>query len=125
MEPQQLAVKYNPPKICLIYSMNEETLFHEFTFKADDLRLPSDKIYYQLKEMHPGYLEDVDPGQVLNLIELLKKNLKTAPKPSRSEQLRGLVKNAKDNKAAQRNHLAFQEQLVFSDESEGSFDLDK
>ena len=86
--PQKLAVKYNPPRICLIYSCEKEAFFHDFPIAVEDLKLPSGKLYSKMKLTNPGYLDNIDPDQICTLIEMIKKNCQKA---SKVQKLRGIV----------------------------------
>ena len=91
--PQKLAVKYSPPRLCLIYSVNSESFFHEFPVMAEDLKLATEKLYKKLKTLNPGYLDAVDPEQVFELLELMKNN---ANKPSKARKLRGIISDYRE-----------------------------
>lgn len=86
--PQKLAVKYSPPRLCLIYSLNSESFFHEFLVSNEDLAMNTSKLYKKLRMLNPGYLDGVDPEQVVTLLELLKTNMN---KPTKAKKLRGIV----------------------------------
>jgi hypothetical protein len=92
--PQKLAVKYSPPRLCLIYSVNSESFFHEFPVMPEDLKLTTEKLYKKLKTLNPGYLDAVDPEQVFQLLELMKNN---ANKPSKARKLRGIVSDYRED----------------------------
>jgi hypothetical protein len=90
LTPQKLAVKYSPPRICLIYEANSESFFHEFLISQDDLKLATPQLYKKMNLLNPGYLEKVDPEQIYSLIELMKKN---AQKKSKAQRLRGNIES--------------------------------
>ena len=90
LTPKKLAVKYSPPRICLIYEANSETFFHEFLVSQEDLSLATPKLYKKLNLLNPGYLEKVDSEQVYTLIELMKKNTQ---KKSKAQKLRGNIES--------------------------------
>lgn len=86
--PQKLAIKYNPPRICLIYLCNNESLFHDFPVNSEDIKLSSAKLYTKLNLTNPGYLDQIDREQVCEMIDLIKKNCQ---KSSKAQRLRGIV----------------------------------
>ena len=86
--PQRLAVKYSPPRVCLIYKSNNEEFFHDFPINPQDMNLPTDKLYNKLNIANPGYLDQIDKDQVCGLLELIKKN---CHKSSKAQRLRGIV----------------------------------
>lgn len=90
--PQKLAVKYNPPRICLIYSCQKESFFHDFFITSEDLKLSTSKLYNKLKAANPGYLENIEKNQITDLIELIKQN---SNKGSKAQRLRGIISEYK------------------------------
>ena len=86
--PQKLAIKYNPPRLCLIYQANNESFFHDFPINIEDMKIPSDKLYTKLKINNPGYLDNIEKDQVIEIIDLIKKN---SQKFSKAQKLRGIV----------------------------------
>ncbi|CAG9317645.1 unnamed protein product [Blepharisma stoltei] len=95
IQPLQLAVKYNPPRLCLIYNNGNEQFYHDFNISKEDLTLTTEKIYHKLNLDHPGYLTQIDAGQVLKLIELIKNKQSKDSKPSRVSKLRDMVEGAR------------------------------
>jgi len=93
-EPEQIAVKYNPPKLCLIYSDGKESYFHEFPIQNEDLNLSSEKIFQKLDLTHPGYLNQLDKGQILKLIKMVKDNC-AGKSFSSANRLRSMVQGAR------------------------------
>ena len=68
--PQKLAIKYNPPRLCLIYQANNESFFHDFPINIEDMKIPSDKLYTKLKINNPGYLDNIEKDQVIEIIDV-------------------------------------------------------
>lgn len=96
IQPLQLAVKYNPPQLCLIYSNGTEPFYHDFNLSIEDLRMPTEKIYHKLNMDHPGYLTQIDATQVLKLIELVKTKQANDARPSRVSKLRDMIQGARE-----------------------------
>ena len=70
LNPVQIAFKYDPPTLALVYTLNGPKRFlHEFPFREDDLLSTSEEVYNYFLLSHPGYLDKVSPDQVLRLIE--------------------------------------------------------
>lgn len=70
--PQKFGVNFNPPRLCLIYEVNGEGMFHDFPIEIKELKRPTVEVYKILKLVNPGYLEEIDPNQIYGLIEKLK-----------------------------------------------------
>lgn len=96
LEPQQLAVKYNPPKLCLIYSIKGESYYHDMPLSESEISLPSTKLLDLLSSKHPGYLTKIDPAQVLRLLDLMQTQRTSSKLDFRSKHLRSLIDNAKE-----------------------------
>ncbi|CAG9322888.1 unnamed protein product [Blepharisma stoltei] len=95
IQPLQLAVKYDPPQLCLIYSNGKEPFYHDFNLTKQDLALTTEKIYHKLNLDHPGYLTQIDAGQVLKIIELIKSKQSRDSRSSRASKLRDMVEGAR------------------------------
>ena len=72
--PQKFAIKFKPPRLCLIYEANGESLFHDFPISTEELRKSTKEIYEIIKFENPGYLDEIEPNQIYNLVEKLKQN---------------------------------------------------
>jgi hypothetical protein len=73
IDPLQLAVKFNPPKIALIYSSSSQSYIHEIPLGPKQLQaLSTEELLENIYSKHPGYFEKVDPMQLLNLLDMLK-----------------------------------------------------
>lgn len=72
--PQRFAMKFKPPRLCLIYEANGEGLFHDFPLTNEELKKPTKEIYEILKFGNPGYLDEIESSQIYGLIEKLKQN---------------------------------------------------
>lgn len=107
--PKQFAVKYSPPRICLVYDVNSESFFHEFFVTAEDLKLPTEKLHKKLNLLNPGYLDQVDPEQIHSLLEMMKKNIH---KKSRAEKLRGDIEHYKQGSEASPTRKTKQSSLL-------------
>ena len=70
LNPVQIALKFDPPTLALVYTLNGPKRFlHEFHFQEDDLLSPPEEVYANFREHHPGYLDKVSQEQVLRLIQ--------------------------------------------------------
>jgi hypothetical protein len=96
MNPIKFAVKFKPPRLCLIYELNHEELFHEFPISQDDLERSTKEVYQGLKMMNPGYLEAIEPEQIYGLIEKIKKGC--AKNESKVKQPNNLLERETQNK---------------------------
>ena len=74
ISPQKLAVKYKPPRLCLIYEADGQALFHDFPITGEVLEKPTNQVYETLKFENPGYLDEIEAVQVCGLIEKIKQN---------------------------------------------------
>jgi hypothetical protein len=73
IDPLQLAIKISPPKIALIYRSSNKAFIHEIPLKLTQLEaLTTEELLEAIYSKHPGYLEKVDPNQLLNLLDMLK-----------------------------------------------------
>ena len=71
MNPLKLALKYDPPTLALMYTLRgaPKKFLHEFHFEEDDLLATPEEVYENFQHLHPGYLDKINPQQVLRLIE--------------------------------------------------------
>ena len=120
--PQKLAVRYTPPRLCLIYQCNNESFFHDFPISQEDMKFPTDKVYTKLNFSNPGYLDQIDKDQVCTLIDLIKTH---SQKSSKAQRLRGIVtsyKNTDEIEAA--SHSESDQEGVFDfNQVEKQFDM--
>mmetsp|Transcript_26001 Transcript_26001/g.46018 ORF Transcript_26001/g.46018 Transcript_26001/m.46018 type:complete len:127 (-) Transcript_26001:3865-4245(-) len=73
IEPLQLAVKFNPPKIALVYRNSNQNFIHEIHLGQKQLlAMRTEDLLDGIYNKHPGYFEKVDPMQMLNLLDMLK-----------------------------------------------------
>jgi hypothetical protein len=73
IEPLQLAVKFSPPKIALIYRNSNQNFIHEIHLGPKQLEgMTTEDLLEGIYSQHPGYFEKVDPMQLLNLLDMLK-----------------------------------------------------
>lgn len=73
IEPLQLAVKFNPPKIALVYRNSAQSFIHEIPLGQKQLKaMSTEELLEGIYSKHPGYFEKVDPMQMLNLLDMLK-----------------------------------------------------
>ena len=95
IDPIQLAVKFSPPKLALIYSRGRDNLIHEIPINYTDLRLTSQEILKSLMQRHPGYLSNIQPAQILRLLEMIKQNQSNESGPNflKAQNMRGLLSN--------------------------------
>mmetsp|Transcript_9875 Transcript_9875/g.19576 ORF Transcript_9875/g.19576 Transcript_9875/m.19576 type:complete len:125 (-) Transcript_9875:2677-3051(-) len=70
IEPLQLAVKFYPPKIALLYSKAHHTYLHEFPIQ--ELNKSTQAIVNELQQSHPGYLYNLNEAQISRLVDLIK-----------------------------------------------------
>lgn len=66
----QLAVKFYPPKIALLYSKAHHTYLHEFPIP--ELSKSTQAIFKELQKTHADYLHSLNESQVTRLIDLIK-----------------------------------------------------
>ena len=70
LNPIQIALKYDPPTLALVYTLTGPKRFlHEFLFREDDLLSSPEEVYDYFRLSHPGYLDKVSQDQVLRLIQ--------------------------------------------------------
>jgi hypothetical protein len=132
--PRKFAMKFKPPRLCLIYEANGEELFHEFPITMEDLKKPTNRIYEDLKFEHPGYLEGIESNQIFNLIDKIKENsLKPAPvitsdpskKPSSADKFRNILDSLgidSNSSESEENHLDYNAvEKSFQNESDSDF----
>ena len=74
IDPIQLAVKYDPPQLALIYVKGGETLVHQFGLREEDLDEEAEIVFNRLKKLHPGYLDDIRSEQVIRLLEMIQQH---------------------------------------------------
>ncbi|CAG9313626.1 unnamed protein product [Blepharisma stoltei] len=80
--PQEIAVKFNPPKIAIVYKRNKNSYIREFQFALEDLQESTQTLVEALLNTHPEYFERIKPTQISRLLDTLKS------KQSKSNQLR-------------------------------------
>lgn len=103
MNPIKFCVKFKPPRLCLIYELNNEELFHEFLISSDDLEMPTKQLVNVLKKTHQGYLDEIDSRQIEGLIERIKTESKKKVEkqaPSNNKKLEPMKNNPGSNNAA-------------------------
>lgn len=100
LEPVQLALKYDPPKLALVYNRGRENFVHEFPISSRELKSSSEEIFKILNQNHPGYLNKVHQDQVVRLIDMIRNYHSNPPsaKLSRPQNLKDLL-NPKPNLA--------------------------
>lgn len=74
IDPIQLAVKFSPPKLALVYNRGRENFIHEIPINSNELKLNSQEILKSLMQRHPGYLSNIQPAQIVRLLEMIKQN---------------------------------------------------
>jgi hypothetical protein len=72
LEPVQLALKYEPPKLALVYNRGRENFVHEFPISSRELKFSSEEIFKILNQNHPGYLNKIQRDQVVRLIDMIR-----------------------------------------------------
>lgn len=108
IEPKEIAVKYSPPMLCLIYTSPSGSYFHNFEVGDELIQQSSQKIYQNLMSTHPGYLDDIEPRQVISLIDKLKLN----QRQTKSQKSRNQAQNVKDLNRAINDADLFPDDLV-------------
>lgn len=78
--PVKLAVKYDPPKLALVYQKESRRYIHDFELDPEDLVEPTEAILHALFESYPEYFGQVDPEQLFKLLELIKSKRGVGPK---------------------------------------------
>lgn len=93
LEPVQLALKYEPPKLALVYNRGRENFVHEFPISSRELKFSSEEIFKILHQNHPGYLNKIQQDQVIRLIDMIRDYHFNPPsaKLSRPQNLRDLL----------------------------------
>ena len=80
IKPLKLAVRYDPPVLALVYSAGSSKRFlHEFPLSDDFLLAHPDEVLGQLIHDHPGYLEKVNPEQIVRLITMVQDQYEQDP----------------------------------------------
>jgi hypothetical protein len=89
IEPLQLAVKFYPPKIALLYSRAAHTYLHEIPIP--ELSKSTAEIFDEIARTHSTYLQSLPESQVTRLIDLIKsehdQNLSFSTRPMNLSQL--------------------------------------
>lgn len=90
LDPQQLAVRYSPPQIALIYSRGGETLVHQIPLPPEELDEEATIVVQRLRQRHPGYLDDIRSEQLVRLVEMVQLHQEPLNRglPSRPTDLR-------------------------------------
>lgn len=121
MQPVQLAVKYDPPKLALVYNRGRENFVHEFPISSRELKNTSQEIFKILSQNHPGYLNNIQQDQVIRLIDMIRQ-YHTTPSNSKLSKPSGLkdLLNLKPNLASFNKHI--DEMDLYSPRSGDSYD---
>jgi hypothetical protein len=93
IDPIQLAVKFSPPKLALVYNRGRENFIHEIPINSNELKLNSQEILKSLMQRHPGYLSNIQPAQIVRLLEMIKQNQSEDSGPNflRAQNMRDLL----------------------------------
>ena len=80
VKPLKLAVRYDPPVLALVYSTGSAKRFlHEFPLTDEHLMAAPEDVFAHLAETHPGYLDKVNPEQVVRLITMVQDQYEQDP----------------------------------------------
>ena len=72
IDPLQLAVRYQPPQLALIYSRAGETLVHQLPLSPEDLDEEAYSVVQHLRQRHPCYLDSIPSEQLIRLVEMIQ-----------------------------------------------------
>jgi len=72
IDPQQLAVRYSPPELALVYTRAGESLVHQIPLSAEDLDEEAASVVQSLRQRHPGYLDNIRSEQLIRLVEMVQ-----------------------------------------------------
>ena len=80
IKPLKLAVRFEPPVLALVYTAGSNKRFlHEFPLSDDHLLAHPEEVLMHLIQTHPGYLEKVNPDQVVRLISMVQEQYEQDP----------------------------------------------
>ena len=77
IEPLKVAAKFNPPKIAIVYRLNQETLIHEFHLAPESLNESSEALIEALFSNFPLYFRNINPYQVKRVLDKMKAKQKS------------------------------------------------
>lgn len=72
IDPQQLAVRYSPPQLALVYTRAGDTLVHQIPLSAEDLDEEAVSVVQRLRQRHPSYLDNIHSEQLIRLVEMVQ-----------------------------------------------------
>ena len=72
LDPIKIAARFEPPSLALLYKKEGNQFLHEFPIPAQALGEDTEDLYEEIANMHPGYLENIEPDQVMDLIDKIK-----------------------------------------------------
>lgn len=74
IEPLKLAIRFQPPKLAVIYKQNKGDYIHEIPISEQDLEESPEFVLETLMAAHSSYLSSIDPEQIIRLIETMQRN---------------------------------------------------
>ncbi|CAG9317022.1 unnamed protein product [Blepharisma stoltei] len=94
--PQEIAVKFNPPKIAIIYKRNKNSYIREFLLDPNDLQESTTALIEALINTHPGYFGRIEPNQIGRLLDMMKSK-QTKVNQLRFGKMEGFKPKSKDD----------------------------
>lgn len=127
IEPLEIAVKFNPPKIAVVYRRNKSSYVREFPIAPEDLEESTTALLEALVNSYPGYFGMIDAGQISKLIDKMK-GMQSRSNQMRFGKIEGFKPKMKDGPADLKNYNKFIDEMdLYSprrdeEEEEGSFE---
>jgi hypothetical protein len=96
IEPLQVACKFNPPKLGIVYRLNQTRYIHEFHLAPESLNESSDALIEALYSNFPVYFRNINPDQVKKLLDKMKAKQKPGLGRFSKPQMLNMQKSPED-----------------------------
>lgn len=117
IDPLQLAVRYQPPQLALIYSRAGETLVHQLPLSPEDLDEEAYSVVQHLRQRHPSYLDNIPSEQLIRLVEMIQLHQDDMARGEARYQDRPLV-DSEEEEVGQIDFMAIERDLDYQPEDD-------
>ncbi len=120
IEPLQVAAKFNPPKLAIVYKLNQDSFIHEFHLAPESLNESSEALIEALFSNFPVYFRNINPYQVKRVLDKMKAKQKPGLGRFSKPQMLNMQKSPDDLK---KYNQFIDDADLYSPDEEGSDDI--
>ena len=122
IEPLKVAAKFNPPKLAIVYKLDNKSFLHEFHLAPESLNESSEALIEALFSNFPIYFRNINPYQVKRVLDKMRAKQKPGLARFSKPQMGNMQKNPQELKKF--NQFIDDADLFSPDEEGGSEEFD-